>query len=405
MRTENYSQVPVIDGHVRLCTAWSPGSSVAHDDATGATPALANAMVKDSLRSPTPTRTSSPCCRRSASTGISWCAATTASSAASSPRPTSPQRFETTAWPFFVVGEIEFRLRKCLGAKLGEDAIRASSRQIGRRQQTGNIADLMFGQYVKLLTEDPEQQAEALQRAAGADQNWQALGWAGSEPHPVRAPARPGARHPQQDRALRQRTARPPAAGRPAGVPGAAQADRLTVHRMTLIHARGRCTVKDGTGSRGTTGGDALRAAFEPVAWGYAVSRTVTVAGSKVRAMARARRRRCGAADHGCGLDGGRRKPPAHSFDEVLDCRAGDGSPCRVTSNWDNESPRRHPRSGHSHAVPAPVRPLDLGICPQGSHPHRERQPRTPTPPQLRGVGTPPTTAGLQTHEQRIQSV
>jgi hypothetical protein len=87
------------------------------------------------------------------------------------------QRFDATAWPFFVVGEIEFRLRRCLGAKIGEDAIRG----VQRYGKTGKIADLMFGEYVKLLDGDQRnkhgKRVESL--CAAADQNWQALGWTG----------------------------------------------------------------------------------------------------------------------------------------------------------------------------------------------------------------------------------
>lgn len=88
------------------------------------------------------------------------------------------QRFDATAWPFFVVGEIEFRLRKCLGAKLSEDAIRAVQ---DNDKKTGNIADLMFGQYVKLLDGDQRSKAGHRKDALcdAADENWRALGWTG----------------------------------------------------------------------------------------------------------------------------------------------------------------------------------------------------------------------------------
>ncbi|MFD4341532.1 CBS domain-containing protein [Streptomyces anulatus] len=82
------------------------------------------------------------------------------------------ERFGATAWPFFVIGEIEFRLRKCLGAKIGPDAIRAVQPNQAR-MQTGLITDLMFNGYVKLL--DGEQQNPVLR--AKADENWKALDW------------------------------------------------------------------------------------------------------------------------------------------------------------------------------------------------------------------------------------
>ncbi|GGN91940.1 hypothetical protein GCM10011579_089260 [Streptomyces albiflavescens] len=88
------------------------------------------------------------------------------------------QRFDATAWPFFVVGEIEFRLRKCLGAKMSEDAIRAVQHN---DRKTGKIADLMFGQYVMLLDGDQRNKQGHRKEAlcAAADQNWQTLGWTG----------------------------------------------------------------------------------------------------------------------------------------------------------------------------------------------------------------------------------
>ncbi|MGW3644637.1 CBS domain-containing protein [Streptomyces sp. NPDC000878] len=88
------------------------------------------------------------------------------------------QRFDATAWPFFIVGEIELLLRKCLGAKMSEDAIRGVQRN---DQKTGKISDLGFGQYVKLLDGDQRnrngQRLEAM--CTAADQNWQALNWTG----------------------------------------------------------------------------------------------------------------------------------------------------------------------------------------------------------------------------------
>ncbi|UNS98182.1 CBS domain-containing protein [Streptomyces tubbatahanensis] len=78
-------------------------------------------------------------------------------------------RFEATAWPFFVVGEIEFRLRKCLGAKITSDAIRA----VQRFEKTGLINDLMFNDYVKLLNRE-QKKPHLCDRA---NQNWAALGW------------------------------------------------------------------------------------------------------------------------------------------------------------------------------------------------------------------------------------
>lgn len=53
--------------------------------------------------------------------------------------------------------------------------------------------------------------------------------------------------------------------------------------------------------------------------------------------------------------------------------RGVDGSPCRATSRWDNEAPRRHRQPGHGRVVPTPVRSLDLGIEPQDRRPASDR--------------------------------
>ncbi len=169
MRTMNYSQVPVIDGQSTLCgtVTWS---SVAKMYETNAEPLLANAMVTDppvaeehqdffSLL-PMVSEFGYLLVRGNHGrfTGI-----VTASDIA--------DRFNATAWPFFVIGEIEFRLRKCLGSKIDTEAIRA----VQRYEKTGQIADLMFGDYVRLLKADQDREALRVR----ADQNWKALGWSG----------------------------------------------------------------------------------------------------------------------------------------------------------------------------------------------------------------------------------
>ncbi len=83
------------------------------------------------------------------------------------------ERFEGAARPFFVVGEIESLLRRCLGAALDQDSIRAVQTNRRAERRTGQVSDLMFGDYLKLL--DGEQNGTAL--AARADANWEALKW------------------------------------------------------------------------------------------------------------------------------------------------------------------------------------------------------------------------------------
>jgi hypothetical protein len=68
-------------------------------------------------------------------------------------------RFETMARPFFLVGDIEVRLRKCL-AVLDEETI-ARAQRFGK---TGKITDLTFSEYKTLIDNEI---------------NWKRIGWAG----------------------------------------------------------------------------------------------------------------------------------------------------------------------------------------------------------------------------------
>ncbi|GAA2275717.1 hypothetical protein GCM10010145_38400 [Streptomyces ruber] len=176
MHTKNYSQVPVLEDQYTVAgvVTWR---SVAKMYATGADTALTNAIVEDppvahahdDFFAMLPNICEHGYVLVRAHNGrISGIVTAT----------DITQRFDATAWPFFVVGEIEFRLRKCLGARIGEDAIRAVQRD---DRKTGKIADLMFGQYVMLLDGDQrtKQGKRKEQLCAAADQNWQTLGWAG----------------------------------------------------------------------------------------------------------------------------------------------------------------------------------------------------------------------------------
>ncbi|MFF6912181.1 CBS domain-containing protein [Streptomyces sp. NPDC012466] len=83
------------------------------------------------------------------------------------------RRFQNTARPFFLLGEIESLLRRWLGARLDSEAViavQATNRK--PEQRTGKVEDLMFGDYVLLL--DGTQRRTAL--AQRADANWVALG-------------------------------------------------------------------------------------------------------------------------------------------------------------------------------------------------------------------------------------
>ncbi|WP_327725074.1 CBS domain-containing protein [Streptomyces europaeiscabiei] len=83
------------------------------------------------------------------------------------------RRFQNTARPFFLLGEIESLLRRWLGARLDAEAVIAVQATNRRpEQRTGKVEDLMFGDYVMLL--DGTQRRTAL--AQRADANWVAMG-------------------------------------------------------------------------------------------------------------------------------------------------------------------------------------------------------------------------------------
>lgn len=83
------------------------------------------------------------------------------------------ERFEGAARPFFLVGEIESLLRRCLGAALDAEAIRAVQTNKKPEHRSGQVSDLMFGDYLRLL--DGDQAKQVL--AERADRNWEALSW------------------------------------------------------------------------------------------------------------------------------------------------------------------------------------------------------------------------------------
>lgn len=171
MRTKNYSQLPVISGtsDLRGVITWS---SITARYQTQVEPSLDTAMVKDSFpiaelhqelfpRLPELTEHGYLLVRnagghfRGIITGadIAMC-------------------FQATAQPFYLVGEIEFRLRRILGVTMTPEAICKVQKSW---RQTGNIADLEFGQYIRLFKADPNNATAC----ADSDANWQALGWPG----------------------------------------------------------------------------------------------------------------------------------------------------------------------------------------------------------------------------------
>jgi hypothetical protein len=170
MRQMNYSQLPVIDGLADLkgVITWS---SIAARYEKSETPTLANSMIRDSIpvaevhhelftRLPELREYGYLLVRENSGNfaGIITGADITG-------------RFHTLALPFFLVGEIEFRLRRCLGPKLTGDPVRA----LKGSNHSGDFSKLMFGEYVRMLDGDQSNERQRLD----ADNNWKALGWAG----------------------------------------------------------------------------------------------------------------------------------------------------------------------------------------------------------------------------------
>lgn len=159
MTEKNYSQVPVISGGNDLhgVVTWS---SIAHRVVTGQQLTLATAMVTVGMpvaevhqhllpHLPTLNKHGYLLVRENNGT---LCGIITPADVNG--------RFETMAKPFFLVGDIEARLRKCL-AVLDREAVAAVQ---FKNKKTGRVSDLTFGQYQQLL----QQKA-----------NWQRIGWPG----------------------------------------------------------------------------------------------------------------------------------------------------------------------------------------------------------------------------------
>jgi len=170
MRQKNYSQMPVIDGLAELqgVITWS---SITARYEMGETPTLGNSMIRDAIPLAEVHQelfTHLPELRQygyllvrdnnGSFVGIITGADITG-------------RFHDLALPFFLVGEIEYRLRRCLAPKLTGAPVQA----LKGPTHSGDFAKLMFGEYVKLLSGD-QQSANLRLRA---DENWAALGWGG----------------------------------------------------------------------------------------------------------------------------------------------------------------------------------------------------------------------------------
>lgn len=170
MRQKKYSQLPVIDGIADLkgVVTWS---SIAARYEMGETPTLATAMIKDDLAVAEMHQELFGYLPQLAQHGYLLVRANNGKITGIITGSDITARFHTLALPFFLVGEIESRLRLCLGPKLTGAPVQS----LGPRHSDGDFSKLMFGEYLKLL--DGDQQNPHL-RALSHD-NWTCLGWGG----------------------------------------------------------------------------------------------------------------------------------------------------------------------------------------------------------------------------------
>jgi CBS domain-containing protein len=168
MKAKNFSQLPVIEGMSDLRGVLTWGSIAACYE-KGKALTLTNAMLKDPLPVAEVHQDLFPRLPEVAEHGYLLVRSNSGSIQGIITGADITGRFHSIARPFFLVGEIEFRLRQCLGPKLNGEPVRA----VQSNKKTGDVADLMFGEYVKLL--DPDQ--PNTQWRANADSNWAVLGW------------------------------------------------------------------------------------------------------------------------------------------------------------------------------------------------------------------------------------
>ncbi|MBY8341621.1 CBS domain-containing protein [Streptomyces spinosirectus] len=172
MRTKGLSQVPVTTGMAQVHGVVTWGS-VAKMYEAGKQATLDNAMEKDSLPVHDARQeffAALPVIREHGYLlvrGDDGCLSGIITAA------DVTERFEGAARPFFIVGEIESLLRRCLGAALDTETVKAVQTNKKPEHRSGQVSDLMFGDYLRLL--DGDQTKTSL--AERADANWQALKW------------------------------------------------------------------------------------------------------------------------------------------------------------------------------------------------------------------------------------
>ncbi|MBT2452727.1 CBS domain-containing protein [Streptomyces sp. ISL-43] len=167
MRHRGYAQIPVTTGMTTLhgVLTWR---SLALMYERGKEPSLENAMEQDSLPVADVRQEFFACLSMLTENGYLLVRGEDGSLSGIVTQAHVVDRFESAARPFFLLGEIESLLRRWLGAKLAEDAIKAVQTNRKPEHRSGKVEDLMFGDYVYLINGEQKKQAIAQQ----ADLNW-----------------------------------------------------------------------------------------------------------------------------------------------------------------------------------------------------------------------------------------
>ncbi|MFF0108923.1 CBS domain-containing protein [Streptomyces hirsutus] len=158
MAERGFSQLPVLDslGSLQGVVTWA---SIAHMHATGRQPTVRNALTSD-YHVAEATAYLLPVLPYIQTYGFVLVRNTAGSVTGIVTSADLADQFVAVAGPFFVLGEIERRLRRCLSRAFGEEDVR----QVHRDRRRRSVDQLMFGEYIRLLDDE---------------ERWKKLNWPG----------------------------------------------------------------------------------------------------------------------------------------------------------------------------------------------------------------------------------
>ncbi|MFG3046021.1 CBS domain-containing protein [Streptomyces sp. NPDC048241] len=158
MAEQGFSQLPVLDslGALQGVVTWA---SIAHMHATGREATVRNALTSE-YHAVEATAHLLPLIPMIQTYGFVLVRNAAGSVTGIVTTADLADQFVTIARPFFVLGEIERRLRRCLNRVYGEDDVRKVHKDKQRRQ----VDRLMFNEYIRLLDDE---------------ERWKKLNWPG----------------------------------------------------------------------------------------------------------------------------------------------------------------------------------------------------------------------------------